>query len=178
MSETEMKKCPDCAEEVLGEARKCRYCGYRFDLRISGEDSNWMTGIFDVFRRPRTGASPLELLAEWGVELAPGEPVSVWAAGHVSSAQGYLVVTDRRLLFFELSDRQTYRKVLEESLYTLADVELLSGWGHRLHVRGPGYDVVVRGLAHDAAQQARDHIQEVLELRSGSPVSTNGESRS
>ena len=24
------KKCPDCANTVLGEARKCQYCGYRW----------------------------------------------------------------------------------------------------------------------------------------------------
>ena len=27
----EYKRCPDCAESVLAAARKCRYCGYRFD---------------------------------------------------------------------------------------------------------------------------------------------------
>jgi hypothetical protein len=27
----EVKKCPDCAEMVLAEARKCKHCGYRFD---------------------------------------------------------------------------------------------------------------------------------------------------
>jgi hypothetical protein len=30
-ADPEMKACPDCAEEVKAAARKCRFCGYRFD---------------------------------------------------------------------------------------------------------------------------------------------------
>jgi hypothetical protein len=29
--EPDVKACPDCAESVRSAARKCRYCGYRFD---------------------------------------------------------------------------------------------------------------------------------------------------
>jgi len=29
--EAQFKKCPDCAERVLEAARKCRYCGYRWE---------------------------------------------------------------------------------------------------------------------------------------------------
>lgn len=30
------KLCPDCAEDVKAAARKCRFCGYRFDTEIAG----------------------------------------------------------------------------------------------------------------------------------------------
>jgi hypothetical protein len=31
INEGEMKKCPDCAEMVKVDAKKCRYCSYRFE---------------------------------------------------------------------------------------------------------------------------------------------------
>ena len=31
MANVTEKVCPDCAETVKGEARVCRFCGYRFD---------------------------------------------------------------------------------------------------------------------------------------------------
>lgn len=30
------KKCPDCAEKVLAEAKKCRYCGHEFNQTLAG----------------------------------------------------------------------------------------------------------------------------------------------
>jgi hypothetical protein len=37
--EEEWKECPDCAEMVRVRARKCRFCGYRFDEDKSTDDS-------------------------------------------------------------------------------------------------------------------------------------------
>ena len=42
-----MKKCPDCAEMVQGEARVCRYCGYRFSVSHATEVvSEERAGVF------------------------------------------------------------------------------------------------------------------------------------
>jgi hypothetical protein len=33
------KACPDCAEIILGAARVCRFCGYRFDVGLSAPEA-------------------------------------------------------------------------------------------------------------------------------------------
>jgi hypothetical protein len=35
----EWKTCPDCAESVRAAARKCRFCGYQFDVQVGAPSS-------------------------------------------------------------------------------------------------------------------------------------------
>jgi Uncharacterised protein family UPF0547 len=90
-----MKACPDCAEMVLEAARKCRYCGYRFDGQPASQE-----GLFaHLLRRSPPHLTMTETLEQLGVELDPGErPVGLWL-GQVRSVDGYVVLTDARLFF-------------------------------------------------------------------------------
>jgi hypothetical protein len=151
MSEYEMKKCPDCAEEVLAEARKCRYCGFRFD----GGRSGGLAGLFP-WLRSRTGAlTPRQMLEQWGVRLPADEDVAAVEFGRVSSRHGYLVVTDRRFLFVEHQAAQSYRTVLEHSLESLTELDAGAASSRSLQIRGRGYDFVIKGLRPGAADRVR-----------------------
>lgn len=96
MSEAEEhKRCPDCAELVLAAARKCRYCGYRFDQASYGGS------LADLLRRPKsTTASLPELLSRWGTELRPDETVGYFGHCRLDTRPGYLLVTRDRVAFF------------------------------------------------------------------------------
>ena len=93
-----MKQCPDCAEMVLEAARKCRYCGYRFDGQPASQASE--EGLFaHLFRRAPRHLTMIETLEQLGVELDPGErPVGLWLA-QVRGVDGYVVLSDARLFF-------------------------------------------------------------------------------
>jgi hypothetical protein len=92
-----MKACPDCAEMVLEAARKCRYCGYRFDRPPAKEQRE---GLFEhYFRRAPKHLTMLETLEQLGIELEPGErPAGLWLA-QVNRVDGYVVLTGERLFF-------------------------------------------------------------------------------
>ena len=93
-----MKACPDCAEMVLEAARKCRYCGYRFDRQKASQAPE--EGLFaHLFRREPRHLTMVETLEQLGIELEPGErPVGLWLS-QVQSVDGYVVLTDARLFF-------------------------------------------------------------------------------
>jgi Uncharacterised protein family UPF0547 len=93
-----MKQCPDCAETVLEAARKCRYCGYRFDGQPTSQASE--EGLFaHLFRRAPRHLTMTETLEQLGVELDPDErPAGLWL-GQVRGVDGYVVLTDARLFF-------------------------------------------------------------------------------
>ena len=93
------KICPDCAESVLAAARKCRFCGYRFDARATASPPA-SGGLLGLLRRPDPApTSALELLDGWGISLDGDEGVAGLCHGSIAGATGYIVVTDRRFLF-------------------------------------------------------------------------------
>jgi hypothetical protein len=93
-----MKPCPDCAEMVLEAARKCRYCGYRFDRQPTSQGPQEGL-IAHLFRREPRHLTMAETLEQLGIELDPGErPVGLWL-GQVKTVDGYVVLTDARLFF-------------------------------------------------------------------------------
>src|SRR5579862_7333803 len=89
------KRCPDCAEDVRAEARRCRFCGYSFEPR-----GRMPSALEALFRRPAAAtASAEQLLAAWGTELEPGEELESMIFCRLDEADGFLAVTGRRVLF-------------------------------------------------------------------------------
>jgi hypothetical protein len=91
------KVCPDCAETILAAARKCRYCGYRFDQPRPGAAMSLLESL-GIWRRPRQ-AHLDEVLADWNISFEVGEAITSFRYGTVDGERGYLLVTGRRFVF-------------------------------------------------------------------------------
>lgn len=88
---TDSKTCPDCAESVRAEARKCRYCGYSWPTPTASEQASddpkeYKAGLLgpkvvDADRRPlmvrwqtyavAVPAIAILLLADWMLSFGP-----------------------------------------------------------------------------------------------------------
>jgi hypothetical protein len=149
-----MKACPDCAEMVLEAARKCRYCGYRFDRPPSSQASQ--EGLFaHLMRRSAPRLTMTETLQQLGVELETGERTTGLWLGQIKGIDGYVVLTDRRLIFvIGLRHQQGSPAPWQHRLDELAGAEITS---HRwkaallLHWRDSP-DMRIDGLAQKDLQ--------------------------
>jgi Uncharacterised protein family UPF0547 len=135
----EYKRCPDCAEEVLSAARKCRFCGYRFDTgRREGPSDG---GVFArLTRRPPVASLP-ELLADWGVSLGTSEKVISFLLVDLDGEPRFMLVSSERIVFARI---ESPGDVLE---YQRADLVSVARRRRRLELRGLGFDHLVSGLS-------------------------------
>jgi len=160
-AERETKTCPDCAETVLAAARKCRFCGYRFDEPRPGAARSLLERL-GISRRTRQ-ASFDEVLADWGIEIGPGEETACFRYVAVDGQRGYLLVTDRRMLFIA-DHRRQQAPVFEHSRSQLTGVRAAHG-GRRLTVRGTGFEHVISV----GPRQAPEELLGALEQLSAGP---------
>ena len=156
------KQCPDCAEQVLAAARKCRYCGYRFDGRRRAGGSLLVDVLGGLVRDTRE-ASMEEILADWGTRLAKGETVEWFRLGDVDHQPGYLLVTSRRLVFFRQTSHTNHERALEYPLTLLSDVRL-SGRGtkRQLELRVGTVGHAVRIAGGSQLERLNDHLERVV----------------
>jgi hypothetical protein len=160
-----MKACPDCAELVLAQARKCRYCGYEFRPAPTPAPANTSLFAF-LLRRSAPQLTMTETLEQLGVELDPGERLEGLWLGRAYSSDGYVVLTDARL-FFVAGLRRTPGNPAprQHSLDELAGVEVATRlWKSELilHWRDSP-DMSVDGLAPKHLRELHSALLEQLE---------------
>lgn len=158
------KQCPDCAEWVRNEARKCRFCGYRFEEPPKRSHSP---------AAEQAPSSVPELLAQWGSELESGEKIAFFLAAQALGARvspsgiapGFLLVTDRRLAFYAPKRRSLLRRddaqgattVLDRRHDDRNDLQIVSQRWHRAEIRVGG--ITLRGIPRRTLDQIRSYLQ-------------------
>jgi hypothetical protein len=134
------KQCPDCAEMVLEAARKCRYCGYRFDGvqpapadEPPEEDMGILGGLL-IRRKTRPTTAP-QIIKAAGAELEPDELISLFRFVRIDGVDGIIAVTSVRVLFLEAAGRR-HRVRFDRPLGEVTATEVARRLtGHRMHVR-------------------------------------------
>ena len=162
-SQPAYKQCPDCAEQVLAAARKCRYCGYRFDGRRRSGAGSLLGELLGGLRKDTTETTLEEILADWGTSLDEGESVEFFRLADVDHEIGYLLVTSRRLVFFRQISRTSHERAFEYPLSLLTDV-LISGRGskRRLELRAGTLGHAVHGAGGGQLERLFSYLERVV----------------
>lgn len=142
-STPEYKRCPDCAEQVLVAARKCRYCGFRFEA--TSENPSALAELFG-FRRSTPHRTLSDVLATWGLGLREAEEVAFFSLATADDRSGYILVTTERVLFFaRTASRSKHVRAFEHPLSALCEISDNGGrLRRRLELRGPDFRHLVR----------------------------------
>ena len=160
----ETKQCPDCAEHVLVLARKCRYCGYRFDQRRR-EPASALERLLGARRKDIREASLPEVLADWGVLLDDGEAAPFFHLAELDDQRGYLLVTRTRLVFFARRGKSMHDKLIEYPLSQIAQTRVLGHRGRRrVEFSGDAFTHLVRT---DTKRNTRLLAECLMETSSG-----------
>lgn len=151
------KLCPDCAETVLKAARKCRFCGFRFDGAQAPQESPWRSIL--GFGRGSGPTSVPAVLAGWGLELEDDERVDAFVMAEVDGAGGFLALTSTRFLFFDGNGKAT-ALAQERPLSELRHVELVrSGLRRRLRIDWERSETLVGDLGRSRLQELHDRLR-------------------
>jgi hypothetical protein len=161
ISESEdYKQCPDCAERVLAAARKCRYCGYRFDAHRR-DRGGVLADLIPALIRPNRKATMEEILADWQVKLGEHERVGFFSLAVMDERPGYLLVTSERLIFFAQTSRRNHAPWVE---YPLAAVSRFHASGGRLRprleLRGRDARHIVTGIGTAGTRRLEAYLAE------------------
>jgi hypothetical protein len=154
----ETKQCPDCAEQVLAAARRCRYCGYRFD-RGGGALGDLLAGL----RKDKPDVTLDTILADWGGSLESGEEARFFRLAELDGRLGYLLVTGTRLVFFAARGHSRHDRLVERSLDGLSHARIRGGLGRRqLEFGGFAWEHAARLYGRGDIQRLADLLTEHL----------------